>query len=303
VIVAGPGFWRRESGFRMGLVGQGILNGLSSAGIYILVALGLTLVLSIVNIVQMAHGEFYMVGSYCMYYMMSRLGLNFFLSLVIATVFVGGLGIVVERVGFRPLQGDPDRSMIVSIGLMLALQNVMLAIAGGIPKSIRSAFPGVVKISTATISWDRLVIVLVAVLLVAVLFVFVSMTRTGQAMRAISQDRVAASLQGISINRISATAMCMGCGLAAIAGAVVGPIFAVSPTMGSFALMKGIAVIILGGLGSLAGAVAGGFIIGMIDGIVPVLTSAYAASVISFAMVVVILLLRPQGILGHESKM
>ena len=121
-------------------------------------------------------------------------------------------------------------------------------------------------------------------------------------MRAISEDRVAAGLQGISINRISATAMCMGCGLAAIAGAVVGPIFAVSPTMGSFALMKGIGVIILGGLGSLPGAVCGGFIIGMIDSIVPLYTSAYMASVISFAMVILILLIRPQGILGHESK-
>jgi branched-chain amino acid transport system permease protein len=286
----------------MSVLGQGILNGLSSAGIYVLVALGLTLVLSIVNIVNMAHGEFYMIGAYCMYYLVSRLGLNFFLSMVIATVFVGSLGIVVERLGFRPLKGDPDRSMIVSIGLMLALQNVMLALAGGIPKSIKSPNSGVVRIGSATISWDRLIIVLVAVVLVLVLFIFIRMSKTGQAMRAISEDRVAASLQGISINRISATAMCLGCGLAAIAGALVGSIFAVSPTMGSFALMKGIGVIILGGLGSLAGAVFGGFIIGMIDGIVPVYTSGYAASVISFAMVILILLVRPQGILGHESS-
>ena len=286
----------------MGVFGQGVVNGLSSAGIYILVALGLTLVLSIVNIVNMAHGEFYMVGSYCMFYLVSRLGLNFFLSLVIATVVVGGLGVVVERFGFRPLQGDPDRSMIVSIGLMLALQNVMLAVAGGISKSIKSPFHGVVQASGITISWDRLIIVLVALFLVIVLFLFIRTSKTGQAMRAISEDRVAAGLQGISINRISATAMALGCGLAAIAGAVVGPIFAVSPTMGSFALMKGIGVIILGGLGSLAGAVFGGLIIGMIDGIVPVYTSGYAASVISFAIVILILLLRPQGILGHESK-
>jgi branched-chain amino acid transport system permease protein len=286
----------------MSVLGQGILNGLSSAGIYVLVALGLTLVLSIVNIVNMAHGEFYMIGAYCMYYLASRLGLDFFLSMVIATTVVGGLGIVVERLGFRPLQGDPDRSMIVSIGLMLALQNVMLALAGGIPKSIKGPYSGVVRIGSATISWDRLIIVLVAIVLVGALFIFIRMSKTGQAMRAISEDRDAASLQGISINRISATAMCMGCGLAAIAGALVGSIFAVSPTMGSFALMKGIGVIILGGLGSLAGAVFGGFIIGMIDGIVPVYTSGYAASVISFAMVILILLVRPQGILGHESK-
>lgn len=286
----------------MTVLGQGILNGLSSAGIYILVALGLTLVLSIVNIVNMAHGEFYMIGSYSMYYLLSRLGLNFFLSLVIATVFVGGLGIIVERLAFRPLQGNPDRSMIVSIGLMLAFQNVMLVIAGGIAKSIKSPFPGVVRIFGSTISWDRVIIVLVAVVLVVVLFVFIKTSKTGAAMRAISEDRVAARLQGISLNRISMIAMGLGCGLAAIAGAVVGPVFSISPTMGTFALVKGISVIILGGLGSLPGAVAGGFIIGMVDGIVPLYTSAYAASVISFAIVILILLLRPQGILGHESK-
>ena len=284
----------------MGLLGQGLVNGLSSAGIYILVALGLTLVLSIVNIVQMAHGEFYMLGSYCMYYLMVSLGLNFFLALVISTVFVGGLGILLERAAFRPLQGDPDRAMIVSIGLMLVLQNVMLAIAGGTPKSFDSPFSGVVRVFGTTISWERLIVVLVAVVLLAGLFAFIKMSRTGQAMSAISQDRLAAGLQGIKIHRISAVAMSMGCGLAAVAGALVGPLFTISPTMGSFALMKGIAVIILGGLGSIPGAVCGGFIIGMVDGVVPLLTTGYAASMISFGAVIIILLLRPQGILGHE---
>lgn len=284
----------------MGVLGQGLVNGLSSAGIYILVALGLTLVLSIVNIVQMAHGEFYMVGSYCMYYLMVGLGLNFFLALVISTVFVGGLGIVLERAAFRPLQDDSDRAMIVSIGLMLVLQNVMLAIAGGTPKSFDSPFSGVIRVFGATISWERLIVVLVAVVLLAGLFAFIKMSRTGQAMSAISQDRLAAGLQGIKIHRISAVAMSMGCGLAAVAGALVAPLFTVSPTMGSFALMKGIAVIILGGLGSIPGAVCGGFIIGMVDGVVPVLTTGYAASMISFGAVIIILLLRPQGILGHE---
>jgi len=185
---------------------------------------------------------------------------------------------------------------------MLALQNIVLAIAGGLPKSFEGPYQGVVRAGAIVISWDRLLVVLVTVLLVAVLFVFLAQTKTGLAMRAIAQDQGAASLQGININRISATAMCMGCGLAAIAGAVVGPIFAVQSTMGSFALMKGIAVIVLGGLGSLTGAVGGGLIIGLIDGIVPVYTSGYLGSVISFAMVIAMLLIRPQGILGHESK-
>jgi len=279
---------------------QSILNGFSSAGIYILVALGLTLVLSIMNIVQLAHGEIYMIGAYGVYYITTSLGLNFFLALVISTLLMGGLGIVLERLCFRPLRGQFDRAAIASIGLILILQNVVLSIAGGDPRSYMSPFTGVLKILGVAISWDRLSIVLFGFGLVAALFLFIRMTKTGQAMLAISQDRDGAALQGINIDRISMAAMFLGCALAAIAGALVGAIFSVSPTMGGFALMKGIAVIILGGLGSIPGAVVGGLIIGLIDGIMPILTTTHIAGLIGFGAIIIILLFRPQGISGHE---
>jgi branched-chain amino acid transport system permease protein len=279
---------------------QSILNGFSSAGIYILVALGLTLVLSIMNIVQLAHGEIYMLGAYGVYYIITSLGLNFFLALIISTLLMGGLGIVLERLCFRPLRGQFDRAAIASIGLILILQNVVLSIAGGDPRSYMSPFTGVLKILGVAISWDRLSIVLFGFGLVAALFLFIRMTKTGQAMLAISQDRDGAALQGINIDRISAVAMFLGCALAAIAGALVGAIFSVSPTMGGFALMKGIAVIILGGLGSIPGAVVGGLIIGLIDGIMPILTTTHIAGLIGFGAIIIILLFRPQGISGHE---
>lgn len=279
---------------------QSILNGFSSAGIYILVALGLTLVLSIMNIVQLAHGEIYMIGAYGVYYMVVSLGLNFLLALVISTLLVGGLGILLERLCFRPFRGQPDRALIISIGLILVLQNVVLSIAGGTPKLFSSPFTGVLQILGTSISWERLSIVLIGFGLLAALFLFVRMTKTGQAMLAISQDREGAALQGINIDRISAVAMFFGCALAAIAGALVGSLFSISPTMGSFALMKGIAVIILGGLGSIPGAVVGGLILGLIDGIMPVLTTTYIAGLIGFAAIIIILIFRPQGIWGHE---
>jgi branched-chain amino acid transport system permease protein len=279
---------------------QSILNGFSSAGIYILVALGLTLVLSIMNIVQLAHGEIYMIGAYGVYYITTSLGLNFFLALVISTLLMGGLGIVLERLCFRPLRGQFDRAAIASIGLILILQNVVLSIAGGDPRSYMGPFTGVLKILGVAISWDRLSIVLFGFGLVAALFLFIRMTKTGQAMLAISQDRDGAALQGINIDRISMVAMFLGCALAAIAGALVGAIFSVSPTMGGFALMKGIAVIILGGLGSIPGAVVGGLIIGLIDGIMPILTTTHIAGLIGFGAIIIILLFRPQGISGHE---
>jgi len=283
-----------------GALSQSILNGLALGGIYILVALGLTLVLSIMGIVQVSHGEIYMIGAYSIYYLVAVLGANFLLALVISTLFVGGLGIVLERLCFRPFRGQPDRAFTISIALILILQNVVLSIAGGNPRTYSSPITGVLHIMGVAISWKRLIIVLVGLGLLIALFLFIRMTKTGQAMLAISQEREGAALQGMNIDRISGVAMFLGCGLAAIAGALIGSLFSISPTMGGFALMKGIAVIILGGLGSIPGAVVGGLILGLVDGVLPALTTTHIAGLIGFATIILILIFRPQGIWGHE---
>jgi branched-chain amino acid transport system permease protein len=279
---------------------QSLLNGLTLSGIYILIALGLTLVLSIMGIVQISHGEIYMVGAYLVYYVVAKLGGNFFLAILIATFLVGALGIFLERVCFRPFRGDPDRAMTVAISLILILQSIVLFIAGGNPLSYSSPFTGVLHVFGVAIAWKRLIIVLVGLVLLTALFLFIKYARTGQAMLAISQERDGAALQGINIDRISGVAMFMGCGLAAVAGGLIGSLFSISPTMGSFALMKGIAVIILGGLGSVPGAVVGGLILGLVDGILPTITTTHIAGLVGFATIIVILLFRPQGIWGHE---
>jgi branched-chain amino acid transport system permease protein len=283
-----------------GALSQSLLNGLALSGIYILVALGLALVLSIMGIVQVSHGEIYMIGAYSVFYVVAVLGGNFFLALIISTLFVGGIGILLERLCFRPFRGQPDRAFTISIALILILQNVVLSLAGGNPRTYSSPFTGVLHIFSITISWKRLIIVLVGLGLLVALFLFIKKTKTGQAMLAISQEREGAALQGMNIDRISAVAMFLGCGLAAIAGALIGALFSITPTMGSFALMKGIAVIILGGLGSISGAALGGLILGLIDGIVPALTTSHIAGLIGFGAIILILLFRPQGILGHE---
>lgn len=281
------------------LVSQGIINGLSLAGIYILVGLGLTLVMSIANITQMSHGEIYMIGSYLMYTFVAVLRLNFVLALVLTAVAVAVLGVLIERFAFRPVTGDPDHAMIVSIGLILVFQNIVLVVAGGNAKSFTSSFSGVIKVFGTTLSWQRLVIIIVALVLVIALLVFVKTSRMGQAMLAMSQDRVGAALQGVSVNRMAMLVISLGCVFAAIGGALVAPLFGIIPTMGSFALMKGICVIIIGGLGSITGALIGGFLIGLIDGLLPLFTSSYVASLVSFAAVIVVLLVRPRGIAGR----
>lgn len=279
---------------------QSLLNGLALAGIYILVALGLTLVLSIMGIVQISHGEIYMIGAYSVFYLVSILKINFLLSTIIAILFVGGIGIFLERVCFRPFRGDGDRCMTIAIALTFILQNLILFIAGGNPRSFPNPITGVLHIGTIAIAWKRLTIVLAGVGLLAALYAFIRYSKTGQAMLAISQERDGAALQGINIDRISAVAMFMGCGLASVAGALVGSLFSISPTMGSFALLKGIAVIILGGLGSMSGAILGGLILGLIDGIVPAYATTHIAGLCGFATIVIILIFRPQGIWGHE---
>jgi branched-chain amino acid transport system permease protein len=281
---------------------QGVLNGLTSAGIYILVALGLALLMSIMNIVQLAHGEIYMIGAYLVFYFTVSVGINFYGAFAIAVLSVGVLGIFLERFFFRPFRGKPDQALVLSIGLMLVFQNIVLSVAGGTPKSYRNQTPfeGVVRVGDVALSTERLVIIIVGFVLVCALFLYIRFAKNGQAMLAISQERDGAALQGININRLSAIAMFVGCALAGVAGGLVGALFTLTPTMGGSVLMKGIAVIILGGLGSVPGAVIGGLIIGLIDGVVPVFTTSYMGSLIGFAIVILILLFRPQGIWGHE---
>jgi branched-chain amino acid transport system permease protein len=291
---------RGNSKLNVDALAQSILNGLVSGGIYILVAVGMTLVLSITRIIQLAHGEIYMLGAYCVYYLCALFGVNFFLALIISMLLVGGLGIVLERFFFRPVRGNEIRSLIVGVGLMLVFQNFVLVTAGGSAKPITSPFVGILHVFGVTIPWERLAVVLLGLFLVSALLIFIHRTRIGQAMVAISEDREVATLQGINIDRISAIAMFLGCALAAVAGGLVGSMFSVSPFMGSFALMKGIAVIILGGLGSITGAIIGGFILGLIDGLIPALLNTHIAGLMGFGIIILILLFRPQGILGHE---
>ena len=281
---------------------QAFLNGLTFSGQYILVALGLTLVLSIMNIVQLAHGEVYMIGAYVVYYFSTKVGLHFYLSVFIAIVATGVLGVLMERFFLRPFRPRPDKAMVLTAGFILVFQNVVLAIATGTPKTYKTPYEGaVLKLGDSALSVERVVIIIVAFVLIAGLFLFIRFSKHGQAMEAISQEREGAALQGISVDRLSAIAMFVGCALAGIAGALVGSLFNLLPTMGGTVLIKGITIIILGGLGSIPGNVLGGLVIGFLDGFIPLFTTQYVASLIGFVFVILILLFRPRGLMGHES--
>jgi branched-chain amino acid transport system permease protein len=282
------------------MIEQNLLNALMSGWIYILVALGLTLVLGIVGIVQLAHGEIYMIGAYSVYYFCVVLGLNFFLSLIISIFLVGLLGVVLERFFLSPFRNDVEGAIISTIALILILQTAVVAIAGVGYKGIPSPIQGMLVVLGARLSWERLITILAGMVLVSALLIFIKKTMIGQAMVAVSENREVAALQGINVNLVSSVAMFLGCGLAAAAGALTGAIFDLSPYMGGFALMKGIAVIIMGGLGSIPGAIVGGLILGLVDGVVTPLLSVQMASIIGLAVIILVLLFRPQGLFGHE---
>jgi len=278
------------------------LNGLMSASIYILVALGLTLVLSMTGIVQMAHGEIYMLGAYGTYYFCVVLGLHYLLALAISTLVIGLAGIPLEKIFFRPFRGqDFMPSVIIAVGIMIMLQTTAVVSFGSSAKVVTTPFRGVLNIAGAIVSWERLIVIVISAVFVGGLFLLLHRTKMGLAMLALSQDIRGAALQGISADRVSSAAMFMGCALAAVAGGLMGAIFNLTPSMGSYALMKGIAVIILGGMGSLAGVVVGGLVLGFIDGIVPPLLSVQLASLIGFLCIILVLILRPQGIMGRPS--
>jgi branched-chain amino acid transport system permease protein len=277
---------------------QSIANGLVTGFMYILVALGLTLVFSIMRIVQFAHGEIYMLGAYAVFFLNVALGVNIVLALVIAAAILAIVGILMEKFLFRPFRGNVEKSIIISIGLIILLQTVAAVFFGTQERNIPDMISGVLKVGFFRISYDRLITVGVGIILTVFMFLFIQKTRTGQAMVAVSQELDGAALQGINVNRISAIALALGCSLAAVAGGLMGSLFKVGATMGTGAMASGIAVIILGGLGNIPGAVVGGIILGLISGVIPVYASQNIASIASFILIIVILFIRPNGLFG-----
>jgi branched-chain amino acid transport system permease protein len=278
----------------------GVVNGFSAGWIYVLVALGLTLVFGIMRTVQFAHGEVYMLGAHAVFFACVVLGINIIGAFGIAVVALFILGMLMERLLFRRFRGQIEPSIIVAIGLILLFQTTAVVTFGADEKHIPRFIQGVLVIGGLHIAWDRVLSVIVGAGIMLALYAFIKGTKMGQAMIATSQDMDAATLQGVNVNRVSSVSMGIGSALAAVAGGIMGSIFTVEPFMGSFAITKGLAVIILGGLGSIGGAVIGGLILGLVDGVVSLYSSSTMASIVGFALIVLILIVKPSGLMGGD---
>ena len=289
------------------------IDGLSLGAIYALIALGYTMVYGIAKMLNFAHGDVIMVGAY-MIYTLSMLTwttgsmpiwlgaqISFLVSVVVCTL----LGMVNEKVAYKPLRGaSPLAALITAIGVSYLLQGIAQLIWGAEQRSISILDRlGTVKMGSVAVRWSSIITVVCGAILMVGLTLFVKKTRTGRAMLAVSEDKGAAQMMGINVNKIVSVTFAIGSGLATFAALFYLPTTAISPTLGSMPGIKAFAAAVIGGIGSIPGAVVGGILLGVVEVVCNSFeaTASYTTA-IEFALLIIILLVRPIGLLGKKRR-
>jgi branched-chain amino acid transport system permease protein len=283
---------------------QHLVNGTVLGGTYALLGIGLTLIFGVMRVVNFTHGELYTFGAYMAYALVSLLGLDFFLSLLLATLLGVALGAAIEVLLLRPLRGaDIDSVMLAMIGAALVLQNAAMWAWGGVAKLVPTPFGGTpLVLGPVSVMPLRLFVLGVACALLLGFWLLLERTRAGIAMRATFQDSETASLMGVRVGWVSTATFAIGSGLAAAAGALLGPVFMVSPTMGDLVGLKAFAIVILGGLGNLPGAVIGGFALGYVEEFGGGFVSTEYRDAFGFLLIILVLAIRPQGLVALKER-
>jgi len=291
----------------MELFVQLLANTLQIGAVYVLFALGLTLIFGVMKIVNFAHGAFFTAAALIVTSVVPfatvefgvPLWAGYLLAAIVAIIVVLCIGAFVYIIGFQHVLKDLNGSFILSVGLLLILNGVYLAIYGGAPRTVPQVLPGTVSIFGAAITLQRLALVIVAAVVTGGLYLLIERTRLGLALRAVAMDQEAAMLQGMPFNRVALYGFLIGAALAACAGVLMAPINAVTTVSGDEFLIKAFIIIIIGGLGSVTGAIIGGLFIAMIESIGGYFFDPSTATLAMFILVIAFLLVRPQGILGN----
>lgn len=288
------------------------LNGLVISTIYALTALGLSIIFGVLRIVNFAHGEIYMLGGYVYYCAVTLLGLPPLVGVATAALVLLAFGALLERQLLGPVHaGKVDRpdeyAIMTTFALSILLMNLANSVFGPWPQRPEPLFRGRVEVGELIVSGDRVAAAAAGIVLIALVLLVLRYTWAGKAVRAISQDRSAAEVFGIDVKRYSMLAFGIGTALAAAAGALVGPVFNVTPTMGLIPVIKAYIVIVLGGLGSIPGAIVGALILGQVESfatvLVPDTTRALAyKDAYGLVVLVLVLILRPQGLFGRAER-
>lgn len=283
---------------------QHLVNTLIMGGTYALLGIGLTLIFGIMRIVNFTHGELYTFGAYMMYFFATVLGMNFFMSIAFAIAAGMVLGALIEFTLLRSKRGaDIDTTMLIMIGAWIVFQNLEQLTWGGIAKSIPSPLPEQpLELGPVSLSWLRVLVLVIALALIAATYVVINRTKLGKAMRATFQDSNTAALMGVNINAIYTSTFGLGSALAAAAGALLGPVFVVTPTMGDLASLKAFAIVILGGLGNISGAAMGGFILAFAEEIGAGYISSGYRDAMGFVIIIIVLLFKPTGLFARTER-
>ncbi len=273
-------------------------------GTYALLGIGLTLIFGIMRVVNFTHGELYTFGAYMVFFFAMTLSANFFLALVFAMVLGIALGAGIEFVLLRRLRGaNIDTTMLVMIGAWIAMQNSEQLVWTGVAKSVIHPFPAEpVVLGPLSVSWIRIFVFCVAILLIVGAHLLIHRTRLGKAMRSTFQDRETAALMGVNINAVHTATFALGSGLAAAAGALLGPVFVLVPSMGDMAALKSFAIVILGGMGNFTGAALGGFLLALVEELGAGYISSGYRDGMGFLIIIVVLIFRPTGLFARAER-
>ncbi|MCT3039242.1 branched-chain amino acid ABC transporter permease [Leuconostoc mesenteroides] len=284
---------------------QQLINGLMLGSVYALLALGYTMVYGIIKLINFAHGDIYMLGAYFGYFFIKVLHLNFFIALILAMTVSAIIGVVIEYIAYRPLRHSPRIAVLISaLGISFLLENGMTYLYG----SDQRSFPQAIKTVQyhfygIQVSNIQLIIAVTSIVLMLLLTYIVKNTKMGRAMRAVSADPDAASLMGININHTISFTFAIGSALAAAGGVLIGLYYnSIDPLMGMTPGLKAFVAAVLGGIGIIPGAAVGGWLIGILETMVQATAFSDYKDAIVYAMLIVILLIKPTGILGKNKR-
>lgn len=280
-----------------------LINGISLGSIYAIIALGYTMVYGIAKMLNFAHGDVIMIGCYFVFTLMTGLQMNSMVSLIVAIIGCTILGVVIEKIAYKPLRkASPLAVLITAIGVSYFLQNLALIIFGADTKSFTSVVNmKAIKLADGklTISGVTIVTVAICIVIVIALMTFIKKTKSGQAMLAVSEDKDAAQLMGVNVNKTISLTFAIGSGLAAIAGVLLCSAYpTLSPYTGSMPGIKAFTAAVFGGIGSIPGAFIGGILLGVIEILGRAYVSSQLSDAIVFAVLIIVLLVKPTGILG-----
>lgn len=288
----------------MQLFMQQMINGISLGSIYALIALGYTMVYGTIKLINFGHGEVYMMGAFTGFYLVTVLELNFILALIISMLTTALLGVLIERVAYKPLRNSTRIvSLITAIGVSYLLQNSMIYYLGPEVRAFPSPIPNkIFRVFGLVFNSKQLVVFFTTILVMVILQIIVRHTKMGKAMRAVSVNREAAQLMGINVDRVISFTFALGSGLAGVAGVLVGVYYnSISPMMGVTPGLKAFVAAVVGGIGSIPGAMVGGYLIGILETIVSFLGGSMYKDAAVYALLIVILLVLPSGLFGKRT--